>query len=150
MLFSKKSKEEQLKDKYSRKIQRKKLKDQIKSIQVNTYTKALVGLITVTALIDLQLSYVLAFFDKVQIAEELSKQVCTTILGVSLVYMIRAYFDTKADIKNASNNKIVEKSIISKISGVLNDAGINIDLDSLLNRSNDEDSKDDSEETNDL
>ena len=150
MLFSKKSKEEQLKDKYNRKIQRKKLKDQIKSIQVNTYTKALVGLITVTALIDLQLSYVLAFFDKVQIAEELSKQVCTTILGVSLVYMIRAYFDTKADIKNASNNKIVEKSIISKISGVLNDAGINIDLDSLLNRSNDEDSKDDSEETNDL
>lgn len=150
MLFSKKSKEEQLKDKYSRKIQRKKLKDQIKSIQVNTYTKALVGLITVTALIDLQLSYVLAFFDKVQIAEELSKQVCTTILGVSLVYMIRAYFDTKADIKNASNNKIVEKSIISKISGVLSDAGINIDLDSLLNRSNDEDSKDNSEETNDL
>lgn len=150
MLFSKKSKEEQLKDKYNRKIQRKKLKDQIKSIQVNTYTKALVGLITVTALIDLQLSYVLAFFDKVQIAEELSKQVCTTILGVSLVYMIRAYFDTKADIKNASNNKIVEKSIISKISGVLNDAGINIDLDSLLNRSNDEDSKDNSEETNDL
>ena len=64
--------------------------------------------------------------------------------------MIRAYFDTKADIKNASNNKIVEKSIISKISGVLSDAGINIDLDSLLNRSNDEDSKDDSEETNDL
>ena len=150
MLFGKKSKEEQLKDKYSRKIQRKKLKDQIKSIQVNTYTKALVGLITITALIDLQLSYVLAFFDKVQIAEELSKQVCTTILGVSLVYMIRAYFDTKADIKNASNNKIVEKSIISKISGVLSDAGINIDLDSLLNRSNDEDSKDDSEETNDL
>ena len=150
MLFGKKSKEEQLKDKYNRKIQRKKLKDQIKSIQVNTYTKALVGLITITALIDLQLSYVLAFFDKVQIAEELSKQVCTTILGVSLVYMIRAYFDTKADIKNASNNKIVEKSIISKISGVLSDAGINIDLDSLLNRSNDEDSKDDSEETNDL
>lgn len=137
-MFNRKSKEERLKDKYTKKIERKKLKDQIRSIQVNTFTKALVGLITIVALIDLQLSYILAFFDKAAIAEELSKQVCTTILGVAFVYMIRAYFDTKADIQNDTNNKIVEKSIIKKITSVLEDAGINVDIDELLNNRNED------------
>lgn len=137
-MTTKKSKENKLQEKYNKKIERKKLKDQIRSIQVNTFTKALVGLITLTALIDLQLSYVLAFFNKTQIAEELSKQVCITILGVAFVYMIRAYFDTKADIQNETNQKLVEKSIISKISDVLNNAGFDIDLDRLLHKQDDE------------
>lgn len=137
-MTTKKSKENKLQEKYNKKIEKKKLKDQIRSIQVNTFTKALVGLITLTALIDLQLSYVLAFFNKTQIAEELSKQVCITILGVAFVYMIRAYFDTKADIQNETNQKLVEKSIISKISDVLNNAGFDIDLDRLLHKQDDE------------
>ena len=49
------------------------------------------------SIIDLQLSYVLAFLDKGQIAESLSIQVCITIVGTAMVYMIRAYFDTKAE-----------------------------------------------------
>ena len=133
MLFKRKSKDEKLKEKLSNTIKRTKLKDQIRSIKVNTFTKALVGSIVLVALLDLQLSYILAFLDKVQIAEELSKQVCTTIIGVALVYMIRAYFDTKADIKNENSKKIVEKNLINKVYEVLNNAGITeIDLDDLI------------------
>ena len=104
---------------------RKKLRDQIKSIRVDTFTKALVAFITLVSLIDLQLSYVLAFMDKATIAEDLSKHICTTILGVAFIYMIRAYFDTKAE-KNFEA-KMVEDSIASKVSGVLSDAGINVE-----------------------
>ena len=115
-MFFKKNKE---------KTQRKKLRDQITSIRVDTFTKALVAFITLVSLIDLQLSYILAFMDKMAIAEDLSKHICTTILGVAFVYMIRAYFDTKAE-KNFEA-KMVEESIASKVSGVLSDAGINVD-----------------------
>lgn len=104
---------------------RKKLRDQIRSIRVDTFTKALVAFITLVSLIDLQLSYILAFMDKMAIAEDLSKHICTTILGVAFVYMIRAYFDTKAE-KNFEA-RMVEDSIASKVSGVLSDAGINVD-----------------------
>lgn len=70
---------------------------QIKSVKLNTYTKVLVFIIVLIALIDLQLSYVLAFMDKMQIAESLSSQVCMTILGTAFIYMIRAFFDTYAE-----------------------------------------------------
>lgn len=116
---------------------RKKLRDQIKSIRVDTFTKALVAFITLVSLIDLQLSYILAFMDKMAIAEDLSKHICTTILGVAFVYMIRAYFDTKAE-KNFEA-KMVEDSIASKVSGVLSDAGINVDAVKGIFNGNNED-----------
>lgn len=127
-MFFKKNKE---------KPQRKKLRDQIKSIRVDTFTKALVAFITLVSLIDLQLSYILAFMNKMSIAEELSKHICTTILGVAFVYMIRAYFDTKAE-KNFEA-KMVEDSIASKVSGVLSDAGINVDAVKGIFNNNEED-----------
>lgn len=137
-MFSKKNKEKQ---------PRKKLKDQIKSIRVDTFTKALVAFITLVSLIDLQLSYILAFMDKVTIAEELSKHICTTILGVAFVYMIRAYFDTKAE-KNFEA-KMVEDSIASKVTGVLSDAGINVDaVRGIFNNNDDTDDKEDNIELN--
>lgn len=104
------------------KSDKKKLKDQLKSIKVDTFTKALVLFITVVALIDLQLSYILAFLNKIQIAEELSKQVCTTILGVAFVYMIRAYYDSKAEHANESVKRAIEQEIANKVSSVLIEA----------------------------
>lgn len=104
----------------------KKLRDQIKSIKVDTFTKILVAFIVIMAVIDLQLSYVLAFFDKIQIAEELSKQVCTTILGVAFVYMVRAYYDSKAEYgdknKNNSLRNQINKFIKAKTDAILTDA----------------------------
>ena len=116
-MIPKKSDLEKTKEKYEQKTEKLKAKrgfiEQIKSIRFDTFTKAMVGLIIIMACIDLQLSYVLAFLDKIQIAEELSKQVCTTILGVALVYMIRAYFDSRAEYKtkNDLNETIEQKTI---------------------------------------
>lgn len=107
---------------------------QLKRIKVDTFTKALVGIITIVALIDLQLSYILAFMDKIQIAESLSTQICTTILGVAFVYMIRAYFDTRAENNKEVTKEEIEKTVASKIQSTLGNAGINIDLETLLNK----------------
>lgn len=127
-MISKKSDLEKTKEKYEQKIEKLKVKkgfiEQIKSIRFDTFTKAMVGLIIIMACIDLQLSYVLAFLDKIQIAEELSKQVCTTILGVALVYMIRAYFDSRAEYKNKND---LDQEIQNKIMEILQNANVNND-----------------------
>lgn len=106
----------------------KSLKCQIKSIRVDTYTKLLVAVIVIVALIDLQLSYVLAFLDKVQIAESLSTQICITILGTALIYMIRAYFDSKAEHNRDVDN--IQQQILQdardKVQEILNNSGIPI------------------------
>lgn len=119
---------EKLKKKYDNIIKEKTLKksfkDQLRSIRVDTFTKALVGFIIISAVIDLQLSYVLAFLDKVQIAESLSTQICITIIGVALVYMIRAYFDTKADRKDSRIKNDIEDDTIQKIQDVIYNSGI--------------------------
>lgn len=125
-MFNKKDKLEKTKEKYERKTEVLKAKkgflDQVKSIRFDTFTKAMVALIIFMACIDLQLSYVLAFLDKIQIAEELSKQVCTTILGVAFVYMVRAYFDSRAEYKT---NETLDKDIINKTMEVANQSEIN-------------------------
>lgn len=127
-MISKKSDLEKTKEKYEQKIEKLKVKkgfiEQIKSIRFDTFTKAMVGLIIIMACIDLQLSYVLAFLDKIQIAEELSKQVCTTILGVALVYMIRAYFDSRAEYKNKND---LDQEIQNKTMEILQNANVNND-----------------------
>lgn len=127
-MISKKSDLEKTKEKYEQKIEKLKVKkgfiEQIKSIRFDTFTKAMVGLIIIMACIDLQLSYVLAFLNKIQIAEELSKQVCTTILGVALVYMIRAYFDSRAEYKNKND---LDQEIQNKTMEILQNANVNND-----------------------
>ena len=123
---------EKIKKKYGEKLKEKTLKknfkDQIKSIQIDTFTKALVALITITAVIDLQLSYVLAFLDKIQIAESLSTQICTTIVGVAFVYMIRAYFDTRAEHKNADTEDALKSNIMDKVRDNIENANIDENL----------------------
>lgn len=46
------------------------------------------------SLIDLQLSYVLAFMGQVQIAESLSSTIASTVVGVMLGYFLKALFET--------------------------------------------------------
>lgn len=115
MLFNRKNRLEKQKQKYEQKTEELKIKkgflEQVRSIRFDTFTKAMVGLIIIMACADLQLSYILAFLDKIQIAEELSKQVCTTILGVAFVYMVRAYFDSRAEYQT---NKKIDNDKINK------------------------------------
>lgn len=59
-----------------------------------TFTKKAVFAILCVALIDLQLSYILAFLGKEQIAETLSSTIADTIIGVMLGYFLKALFET--------------------------------------------------------
>lgn len=61
---------------------------------LKTFTKKAVAAILVISLIDLQLSYVLAFMGKYNIAESLSSNIATTIVGVMLGYFFKALFET--------------------------------------------------------
>ena len=61
---------------------------------LKTFTKKAVAIILVVSLIDLQLTYVLAFMGQVQIAESLSSTIASTIVGVMLGYFFKALFET--------------------------------------------------------
>lgn len=51
------------------------------------------------ALFDLQLSYLLAFLGREQIAETLSITVVTEVIAVILGYFLKAYFETREEEK---------------------------------------------------
>lgn len=80
-----------------RKRKRRKKKSKIKLFE--TFTKLWVSILLVIAVVDLQLSYVLAYIGRDEIAETLSVAIVTEIIGVISVYMIRAFFDTASEKK---------------------------------------------------
>lgn len=61
---------------------------------LQTFSKKAVAIILVVSLIDLQLSYVLAFMGKDQIAESLSSEIASVIVGVMVGYFMKALFET--------------------------------------------------------
>lgn len=61
---------------------------------LETFTKKAVAGILIVSMLDLQLSYLLAFLGKEQIAESLSSTIATTIIGVMLGYFLKALFET--------------------------------------------------------
>lgn len=65
-----------------------------------TFTKSWVTVLMIVAIIDLQLTYVLAFLGKDQIAETLSIAIVTEIIGIMVGYIVRAYFDTATESKH--------------------------------------------------
>lgn len=79
---------------------------------LKTFTKKAVTAILGISLIDLQLSYILAFLGKDQIAESLSSTITTTIIGVMLGYFLKALFETffEEREKRLSKNTKTEQS----------------------------------------
>ena len=61
---------------------------------LQTFSKKAVAIILVVSLMDLQLSYVLAFMGKEQIAESLSSEIASVIVGVMGGYFMKALFET--------------------------------------------------------
>lgn len=116
--------------------QKQKFLNNMNKIKINTFTKKMVTIILTVCIIDLQIPYILAFFGKEQVVEDLSGKLCTTILGVAFVYMIRAYFDSKAEHKNLDNEIKTElrDDIYRKIQDIFDEAGINIDTESFFDR----------------
>ena len=62
-----------------------------------TFTKKLVKWVMAISLFDLQLSYLLAFLGRVEIAENLSMTVVTTIVGTVITYCIKSFKETKEE-----------------------------------------------------
>lgn len=77
---------------------------------LETFTKKAVALILIISLIDLQLSYVLAFLGKEQIAESLSSTIATTIIGVMLGYFFKALFETFFEKREERLKKLIDVS----------------------------------------
>lgn len=72
---------------------------------LTTFTKKAVTIILAIALIDLQLSYVLAFLGREQIAESLSSEIASVIIGVMLGYFMKALFETFFEKREERLNK---------------------------------------------
>ena len=118
-------------EKYDEKLKKLEQKqgflNKINAIKFPTYTKNLVAIIIGVCLIDLQLSYILSFMGK-DPCLDLSIKLCETILGVSFAYILRAYFDNKAEYA-AKNGDCVKKGLFSNISKAINKKiGIEEDL----------------------
>lgn len=62
-----------------------------------TFTKLWVTILLIVAVIDLQLSYVLALLNRSEIAETLSVAIVTEIIGVIAVYMIKSFLETSSE-----------------------------------------------------
>jgi len=76
---------------------------------LETFTKKAVFIILIVSLVDLQLSYVLAFLGKEQIAENLSINIATTIISVMLGYFSKALFETFLEKREERLTKHEEK-----------------------------------------
>lgn len=74
-----------------------------------TFTKKAVTAILIIALIDLQLSYFLAFLGREQIAETLSITVVTEIVAVMLGYFIKAFHETREEKRMAFKESQVKR-----------------------------------------
>lgn len=79
-------------------------------MKLTTFTKKAVFAILVVALVDLQLSYILAFLGKEQIAETLSSTIADTIIGVMLGYFLKALFETFFEKREERLNREIEQT----------------------------------------
>lgn len=65
-----------------------------------TFTKRIMTFVLIISVIDMQLCYILAFIGKDNIAETLSVAIVTEIIGVTLGYFAKSFFETKEEEKN--------------------------------------------------
>ena len=70
-----------------------------------TFTKIAVTAILGVSLVDLQLSYILAFMGKEQIAETLSATIVEMVVGVMLGYFLKSLFETFFEEREKRLNK---------------------------------------------
>ena len=73
----------------------KRRKKKARRSSFSTFTKKWVSQLMYVAIFDIQLSYLLAFMGKDQIAETLSITVVTEIIGVMAVYFVKSFLETK-------------------------------------------------------
>lgn len=84
---------------------------------LKTFTKKAVAIILVVSLIDLQLSYILAFMGKEQIAEALSSTIAETVIGVMLGYFLKSLFETFFEEREKRLNKTIDMQQSDEVEG---------------------------------
>lgn len=77
---------------------------------LSTFSKCAVTAILIVSLIDLQLSYILAFMGKDQIAESLSSTIASVVVGVMLGYFLKALFETFFEKREERLNRQIKSS----------------------------------------
>lgn len=76
-----------------------------------TYTKRWLTFILINGVIWVYLSYVLAFMDRVQIAETLSTQAVISIIATMIGYFAKSAFEKKIGKEKEENESFYEKNI---------------------------------------
>ena len=71
------------------------------------FSKVIVMIILIAGLLFVQESYILAFFGREAIAEDLSKYVITTLIGTILGYFLKSFSETRS----ARNADLEDKKI---------------------------------------
>lgn len=102
------SEEEEISTEENQSEQSNLLISRIKKKKINifeTFTKFWVSLLMINAVVDMNLSYILAFLGREQIAETLSIAVVTEIIGVMAVYLVRAFLDSHFEAKDVIEHK---------------------------------------------
>ena len=79
-------------------------------VWLTTFTKVAVTASLGVSLVDLQLSYILAFMGKEQIAETLSATIVEMVVGVMLGYFLKALFETFFEEREKRLNKQIENN----------------------------------------
>ena len=64
---------------------------------MRTTTKIVLYTVLIISLIDLQLTYILAFMGKYQVVESLSSTIATTLVAVIVGYFAKAFAETFAE-----------------------------------------------------
>lgn len=80
-----------------------------------TFTKIWTNRILWFGCIWISLTYVLAFFDKVNIAETLSKTAMTVIISSFVAYLLKSFFETKEEKKNEIEIMKFQQEIQQKV-----------------------------------
>ena len=81
----------------SSKRKRRKNKKVIDSFSRMTFSKRWMSLILTFSIIWISLSYILAFLDKSEIAQDLSQQIVIVVISSLIAYFAKSYFETKEE-----------------------------------------------------
>lgn len=86
--------------------------------KLRQYTKCLVTALTIMACVWITISYIYAgiglfLYGNSEVLIELSKQVCVTILGVTISYCIKAYMESYSEAKHLEDMAKIEQPLLS-------------------------------------
>lgn len=84
----------------------KKKENEFEQKQKMTFSKKWINIILSFSVVWISLSYILAFLNKADIAQELSKQIVVVVIATLISYFVKSFFETREE----ENNKLIKES----------------------------------------